>query len=243
MRDHPPDTEKNELKPWQKKNWCIPPEENAAFVCAMEDILEVYQRPYDPTCPLVCLDEGAKQILSEVREPQPMKPGEPARQDNEYKREGTCSLFMLFEPLAGQRQVLVRERRTAKDYAQVIRHLCNEMYPSAAKIVLVQDNLNVHGPHSLYAAFPPAEARRLTERIEWHYTPKHGSWLNMAEIELSALGTQCLAERMGSREHLASQVSAWQAARNKEHVKADWRFTLEQARNKLKKLYPTILSS
>jgi hypothetical protein len=256
MRDNPADAEKNELKPWQKKNWCIPPEQNAAFVCAMEDVLEVYSRPYDPKRPQVCLDEGAKQILSEVREPIGMKPrqsaesaeteaesdkpGQAARVDNEYKREGTCSLFMLFEPLAGKRRVLVRNRRTAQDFAEVVQWLCEAMYPKAERIVLVLDNLNTHGPHSLYERFEPAMARRFSEKIEWHYTPKHGSWLNMAEIELSALSTQCLSERMGSRERLESEVAAWETARNAQAVKADWRFTMEQARNRLKRLYPTI---
>lgn len=243
MRNDSSDAEKNELKPWQKKGWCIPPEQSAAFVCAMEDVLEVYSRPYDPKRPQVCLDEGAKQILSEVREPVPMKPGQPTRADNEYKREGTCALFMLFEPLAGKRHVFVRERRTAKDFAEVVHHLCEHLYPEAELIVLVLDNLNTHGPHSLYERYDPATARRLAEKIEWHFTPKHGSWLNMAEIELSALSTQCLSERMGSRERLENEVVAWEAARNAEAVKADWRFTMEEARNKLKRLYPSILPS
>ena len=243
MRDHSPDNEKNELKPWLKKGWCIPPEQNAAFVCAMEDVLEVYQRAYNPKRPQVCLDEGAKQILSEVRAPIPMKPGQPIRVDNEYKREGTCALFMLFEPLAGKRHVLVRDRRTTQDYAQVVLYLCEQLHPDAEQIILVQDNLNTHGPHSLYAAFAPEKARALMERIEWHFTPKHGSWLNMAEIELSALAGQCLGERMENRNHLESEVAAWQEERNAQSVRADWRFTLEQARNKLKKLYPSILPS
>ena len=243
MRDDSTDAEKNELKPWQKKGWCIPPEQSAAFVCAMEDVLEVYQRPYDPKRPQVCLDEGAKQILSEAREPLAMKPGQPARVDNEYKREGTCALFMLFEPVAGKRHVFVRDRRTAKDFAEMVHHLCEHLYPEAERIVLVLDNLNTHGPHSLYERYEPATARRLAEKIEWHFTPRHGSWLNMAEVELSALSTQCLSERMGSREHLESEVAAWEADRNAEVVKADWRFTMEEARNKLKRLYPSVLPS
>ena len=231
------------MKPWQKKGWCIPPEQNAAFVCAMEDVLEVYSRPYDPARPQVCLDEAAKQILSEVREPLPMQPGQPERVDNEYQREGTCALFMLFEPLSGKRSVLVRDRRTAKDFAEVVRLLCDEMYPEAERIVLVLDNLNTHGAHSLYERYEAATARRLAEKIEWHFTPKHGSWLNMAEIELSALSTQCLAERMGSRGHLEQAVLAWEAARNAASVQVDWRFTMEEARNKLKRLYPSMLTS
>jgi DDE superfamily endonuclease len=249
MRNDPSDAEKNTLKPWQKKGWCIPPEQNAAFVCAMEDVLEVYERPYDTKRPQVCLDEAAKQILSEVRAPIVMEPGslgEPGqveRVDNEYKREGTCALFMLFEPLAGKRKVFVRDRRTARDFAEVVAYLCDEMYPQADRIVLVMDNLNTHGPHSLYERYDPATARRLMEKLEWHYTPKHGSWLNMAEIELSALATQCLSERMGSRARLESEVAAWESDRNGEAVTADWRFTMDEARNRLKRLYPTILPS
>jgi hypothetical protein len=231
------------LKPWQKKGWCIPPQQSAAFVCAMEDVLQVYARAYNPLRPQICLDEAAKQILAEVRAPLPIKPGQVERVDNEYVRQGTCALFMLFEPLAGKRVVQVRERRTAVDFAQVVEHLCETMYPEAEKIVLVLDNLNTHGPHSLYEAFAPARARRLAERIEWHYTPRHGSWLNMAEIELSALSSQCLAERMSSREHLEQEVAAWEAARNAASVKVNWRFTMQEARNKLKRLYPSVLPS
>lgn len=234
--------------------WCIPPDQDAAFVCAMEDVLEVYHRPYDSEFPQVCLDEASKQILSEVREPHPAKPAHlrpdgtlaeatPLRVDNEYKREGTCSLFMLFEPLAGKRKVLVREQRTCLDYAQVILYLCDEMYPDAKKIILVQDNLNTHGAHSLYKAFPPSEARRLAERIEWHHTPKHGSWLNMAETELSVLAGQCVDERMGSQEEISCQVAAWEVSRNESCCRVDWRFTTADARIKLKRLYPVIQTS
>ena len=179
--------------------WCIPPLEDARFVAAMEDVLEVYARPYDPDFPVVCLDEAAKQLLGEKRPPrssacaQEGRAGQLERYDNEYVRNGTCALFMVFEPLAARRYVEVSERRTSLDYARVVKRICDELYPEAKKIILVQDNLNTHGPHSLYKAFPPAEARRLCERIEWHYTPKHGSWLNMAEFELSVLARQCLA--------------------------------------------------
>lgn len=159
------------LKPWLKKMWCIPSREDARFVSAMEDVLEVYERPYDPKRPVVCLDEAAKQIVGQMREPLPMQPGRVERYDNEYERHGTCALFMLFEPLVSWREALVRERRTQLDYAQVMRHLCDEKYPSADKIVLVQDNLNTHGVWSLYQAFEPREAQRLAQRIEWHYTP------------------------------------------------------------------------
>jgi hypothetical protein len=223
--------------------WCIPPREDAAFVCQMEDVLEVYERPYDPACPQVCLDEAAKQILGEVREPLPLESGRPQRYDNEYERHGTCALFMLFEPLAGVRQVIVRERRTKVDYAHVIRYLCDEMYAEAKQIVLVQDNLNTHGPHSLYEAFPPEEARRLACKIEWHSTPKHGSWLNMAEIELSVLARQCLGERMEDQQNLEQQVVVWQEKRNRAAVKVDWHFSVSDARCKLKRLYPKILHS
>jgi len=212
-------------------------------VCAMEDVLDVYARPYDAACPLVCFDEAAKQILGETREPLPMGPGRVARADSEYARHGTAALFMAFEPLVGARSVFVRERRTALDFAQVVRHLVEEAYPEAAKVVLVLDNLNTHGAHSLYEAFDPATARRLAEKIEWHFTPRHGSWLNMAEIELSVLARQCLGERMGSRERLASEVAAWQGHRNAAKSRVDWQFTTADARVKLKRLYPKLLTS
>jgi hypothetical protein len=221
--------------------WCIPPKEDARFIAAMEDVLEVYERPYNPQRPVVCLDEAAKQILGEVREPLVMKPGQPVRQDSEYERRGTCALFMLFEPLVSWREVLVRERRTGLDYAAVIRHLCDEVHPEAERIVLVQDNLNTHGVWSLYQAFEPHEAQRLAQRIEWHYTPKHGSWLNMAEIELSVLARQCLQERMESRENMEQQVQSWQKQRNTAKGKVEWRFGVQDARCKLKHLYPKIL--
>lgn len=229
--------------------WCIPPQEDARFVCAMEDVLEVYERPYDPKRPLVCVDEGAKQILGETRDPLPMKPASDSASgsasvlhyDNEYERHGTCALFMLSQPLVGQRAVMVRERRTAVDYAHVIRYLCDEVHPDAEKILLVQDNLNTHGPWSLYEAFEAPEAQRLNARIEWHYTPKHGSWLNMAEIELGVMARQCLQERMHSRRNLEQHILAWQERRNAAKVKINWRFSVQDARCKLKRLYPVIL--
>lgn len=223
--------------------WCIPPREDARFVSAMEDVLEVYERPYDEQRPVVCLDEAAKQILSETRETLPMRPGQKERFDNEYERRGTCALFMLFEPLASWREVLVRGRRTQLDYAAVIRYLCDEKYPTVEKIVLVQDNLNTHGAWSLYQAFEPYEAQRLAQRIEWHYTPKHGSWLNMAEIELSVLARQCLQERMLSQENIERQIEAWQDRRNAQKGKVEWRFGVQNARCKLKRLYPKLLHS
>lgn len=227
--------------------WCIPPTEDARFVAQMEDVLAVYERPYDEQRPVVCLDEAAKQILGEARAPLAMepaakgKPGQPVRYDNEYERRGTCALFMLFEPLVSWREVLVRERRTGLDYAAVIRYLCDEKYPEAEKIILVQDNLNTHGIWSLYQAFEPHEAQRLAQRIEWHYTPRHGSWLNMAEIELSVLARQCLGERMESQENVDKQVTAWHKQRNAAKIRGEWRFGVQDARCKLKRLYPKIL--
>ena len=207
----------------------------------MEDVLEVYCRPYDSCRPQVNLDEAAKQLLAEVRAPLPMRPGSPERVDNEYTREGTAALFMVCEPLAGRRHVFVRERRTRLDFAAVIKTLCDELYPRAEKIVLVMDQLNTHGVASLYEAYPPQEALRLVKRLEIHHTPKHGSWLNMAEIELSVLARQCLAERLENQEKLARAVAAWQQTRNADAVRIDWRFTTADARIKLKHLYPTVL--
>jgi transposase len=218
----------------------IPPQANAEFVCAMEDVLEVYTRPYDPRRPQVCLDETSKQLVAETREPMPAAPGQPERVDYEYERKGTANLFMVFEPLAGQRWVKVTERRTAVDFAHVIQELVDEQYPQAEKIVLVMDNLNTHKPASLYEAFAPAEARRLIERLEIHHTPKHGSWLNMAETELSILATQCLDRRIPSPITLTQEVAAWERQRNTAKCRVDWRFTTEDARIKLKRLYPSI---
>ena len=216
--------------------WCIPPHHDARFVCALEDVLEVYARPYDPARPLVCLDEAAKQLLGEKREPLPATLDHPLRYDNQYIRNGTCAIFMLFQPLAAQRHLQVREQRTALDYAQVVRWMCDELHPAAQKIILVQDNLNTHGPHSLYEAFAPQEARRLSERIEWHFTPKHASWLNMAELELSVLARQCLQERMQSKSNLECHIQAWQKHRNKTASRVNWHFTTQDARIKLRKL-------
>jgi hypothetical protein len=218
----------------------IPPRENADFVAAMEDVLEVYQRPYDLLRPQVCLDETSKQLTKEVRNPVPAAPGRPARVDSEYERNGTANLFMMFEPLRGWRHVEVTERRTKIDFAHVIRDLVDVHYPDAQTIVLVMDNLNTHKPASLYEAFPPTEARRLIEKLEIHYTPKHGSWLDMAETELSALSQQCLDRRIPDRETLTREVAAWEAPRNMAESKVTWRFTTEDARTKLKTLYPSI---
>jgi uncharacterized small protein (DUF1192 family) len=206
----------------------------------MEDILEVYQRPYDPQRPLVCLDETSKQLIAETRVPIAAKPGRPGRHDYEYRRNGTANLFMMFAPLEGWRHVKVTDRHTAVDYAQVLKELSDTHFPGSAKIVLVQDNLNTHKPASLYEAFPPAEARRLVERFEWHYTPKHGSWLDMAESELSVLSSQCLDRRISDQRVLKDEVEAWEADRNSKHAKANWQFTTADARVKLRRLYPAL---
>ena len=216
----------------------IPPEASAAFVANMEDVLEVYQRPHDPKRPLVCLDETSKQLIIETRTPIAAKPGQPARHDYEYERNGVANLFMMFAPLEGWRHVKVTDRRTAVDYAHALKDLSDTYLPDADKIVLVQDNLNTHTAASLYEAFPPAEARRLVERFEWHYTPKHGSWLDMAESELAVLSTQCLDRRIPNKPELIAEVAAWEQHRNKHHAKADWQFTTNDARVKLKRLYP-----
>ena len=206
----------------------------------MEDVLEVYTRPHDPAQPLVCLDETSKQLVAETRAPIPMRPGQPARHDYEYKRNGTANAFMLFAPLEGWWHVKITDRRTAVDYARVLKDLSDVHFPNARKMTLVQDNLNTHAPASLYEAFEPAEARRLIERFEWHDTPKHGSWLNLAESELAVLSSQCLDRRIESREMLDSEATAWGNNRNTHHARADWRFTTADARIKLKSLYPAI---
>jgi hypothetical protein len=206
----------------------------------MEDVLEVYHRPYDETRPQVCLDEASRQLIGEVVQPIPAQPGQPERFDYEYVRNGTANLFMVFEPLLGWRAVHVTERRTAKDFAEVLRWLVEEVHADAERVVLVMDNLNTHKPASLYEAFPPDQARRIAERIEWHYTPKHGSWLNMAEIELSVLQRQALTDRIESREQLARTTGAWEEDRNERGVEAKWRFTTADARIKLHKLYPSL---
>lgn len=218
----------------------IPPEHNGEYVARLEDVLDVYQRPCDQTAPVVCMDEMPVQLLKETRVPIPAQPGRPRRVDYEYERNGTANIFMFVEPLAGWRQTLVTERRTAVDWAVAVRDLVDNRYADARVIVLVMDNLNTHTLGSLYEAFPPAEARRIAKRLEIHYTPKHGSWLNMAENELSALSRQCLARRIGAIEDLRSEVQAWEATRNTEQIQLRWRFTIDQARIKLRNVYPVI---
>lgn len=218
----------------------IPPEQNAEFVCQMEQVLDVYQRRYHDDFPVVCLDEAMKQLVKETIEPVAAKPGQPKRVDYKYERNGTANLFMLCEPIVGWRQVKVTEQRTAIDYAHVLKDLVDLHYPDALLVTVVQDNLNTHSPASLYKAFAPQEARRILQRLEFCYTPKHGSWLNMAEIELSILARQCLDQRIAEFATLEAEVAAWVKARNQEQSWIDWRFTTEDARVKLKRLYPSI---
>jgi len=206
----------------------------------MEDVLEVYKRPYDATRPVVCLDETSKQLIGEVQTAVPAAPGQVAHYDYEYVRKGVANVFMIFEPLAGQREAEVTDRRTKKDWAMCVRRIADEMYPEAEKIVLVEDNLNTHSPASLYETFPPAEAKRIADRFEFHYTPKHGSWLDMAEIELGILNRQCLNRRIDNVEDMRREATAWKTDRNAARVKANWQFTTEDARIKLRKLYPSI---
>ena len=205
----------------------------------MEDVLDVYHRPYDPQRPVVCMDECSKQLIGEVREPLPPKPGQVAKYDSEYERKGTANVFMAVEPLAGQRTTQVTERRTRVDWARFVQMLLMTVYPLAEKIVLVMDNLNTHGIASLYEAFRPGVARALAARLEIHYTPKHGSWLNMAETELSILSRQCLDRRLDDRNLMAREVAVWEATRNAAGVGIDWQFKTTDARIKLKRLYPS----
>jgi DDE superfamily endonuclease len=208
------------------------------FVWRMEDVLELYAEAYDPARPVVCFDEASKELHGQVAEPVPAEPGRAAREDYEYTREGTANLFIAVEPLAGRREVTVTQRRTAADFAEQMRRLCEEWYPEATTIRVVLDNLNTHSPASLFAAFPPDEAWRLLRRLEFHYTPKHASWLNMAEMELSVLARQCLNRRIESREALAHEVAAWEAERNRLRVAIEWCFRVADARRKLAHLYP-----
>ena len=234
----------NSALPWLKECWCIPPQGSAEFVCAMEDVLEdvleVYQRQYADNEVLVCLDETSKQQVKETRLPRPARPGAAGSYDYEYERNGVSNLFMLFAPLEGWRRVEVTDRRTKADWARVVKQLVDEDYPHKDRIVLVMDNLNTHHPSSLYEEFEPAEARRIAERLEVHYTPKHGSWLDMAEIEIGVMARQCLDRRIPDQSVLRREVGAWQYQRNQDAIRVDWRFTTEDARIKLKSLYPSI---
>jgi transposase len=220
--------------------WCIPPKYDAEFVCAMENVLAVYKRPYDPDHPVVCLDENSKQLVGEIAPPIPAAPGRVECRDYEYVRNGTANLFMLVEPLRGWRNVNVTSRRTKLDFAGQMKELVDVHYPQAKKITLVMDNLNTHRMSCLYEAFAPEEARRIIEKIEVVHTPKHGSWLNMAECELSVLEKQCLGERLGDETTLRQHVTIWNTDRNNRSKKIDWQFGTANARIKLRRLYPQI---
>ena len=234
-------SKKNEYKPHLKKCWCIPPSQSSAFVAAMEDVLEVYSRPYDESRPVVCMDEKPVQLLAEAREGITSNSTGIRYQDNEYVRNGTCSIFLFTEPLAGWRYTEAKEQRTMIDWAESIKWLLDEQYPDVEQVVLVCDNLNTHKIASLYEAFPPEEALRLAKRLEIHHSPKHGSWLNIAEIELSALGNQCLSKRRISNvKELNEELSAWNTERNTTQRGVNWQFTTADARIKLKHIYPIL---
>jgi hypothetical protein len=231
---------KNDIKPWIVKTWCVPPEADAEYVWRMEDVLQTYLLAYDPRYPVVCFDEACKQLFGEVRPAQPARPGRPARIDYEYERKGVCHQLLMCEPLRGWRHVKVTARRTRRDYAECVRDLVDSHYPQAQQIRVVQDNLNTHDGASLYEAFAPAEARRILNKIEFHYTPKHGSWLNMAETEISIMNSQCLDRRLDNQPLIAAEGAAWEKKRNLAKARIHWTFTLAAARRKLRKLYPSI---
>lgn len=221
------------------KTWCIPPKADAEFVFRMEDVLRVYQLPYDERYPVVCMDEASKQLIGESRVPLPVRPGQPKCADYEYVRNGVCNQFVCCEPLRGWRSVTVTARRTKLDWAACVRELLEVHYPRARQVRLVLDNLNTHTGASLYERYPPEVARRLLDRLEFHYTPKHASWLNMAEIEISVLNRQCLRRRIADESEFRREVAAWEDRRNAAAVKIHWSFTIAVARSKLKRLYPT----
>jgi len=218
----------------------IPPECNSEFVANMEKVLDVYKRPYDEDNPVVCMDESPKQLISEARPSSPMKPGQESRRDYEYIRHGMVNIFMANEPLKGNRMVEVTKYKTKKDWAKFVKRIADELYPSAKRITLVMDNFKTHVASALYETFEPAEAKRIWDRFEFIYTPKHGSWLNMAEIELNVLNSQCLNRRIDNMEEIIRQTSAWQRDRNNRDAKINWQFTTKDSRIKLKRLYPSI---
>jgi hypothetical protein len=228
------------LRPHLSKYWKIPPEADAAFAAAMEDVLTVYHMPHDPKVPLICMDESSKQLIGEVHPPIGMAPGHGQINDHEYVRNAVVSLFVEVEPLNGRRHVEVTAQRTRQDFAHFIKAMLDERHPEADKVRLVMDNLNTHNVASFYETCPPAEARRLAEKLEIHYTPKHGSWLNIAEIELSALNGQCLNRRIATAEQMRREIAAWEKARNNRGAPVNWRFTTEDARIKLRHIYPKI---
>jgi hypothetical protein len=217
----------------------IPPEADAEFVYRMEDVLDLYHEPYDPRYPLICFDETSKQLVAETRAPIPPSPGQAARHDYEYQRQGVRNLFMFFEPLRGWRHIEVTQRRTKLDWANCMKQLVDELYPDAVRIRVIQDNLNTHNPAALYEAFEPQEAKRLLDRLEFHYTPKHGSWLNMAEIAFSVLSRQCLDQHIPDETVLMRECAAWEEARNATKTRVNWHFTTQNARIKLERLYPS----
>ena len=230
----------NKLKPWQEKQWCIGRTGDGKYAYHMEDVLDVYTRPYDPKRPQICLDEGSLQFTKELIPALEMKPGRVKKFDYQYERDGYCSIFLACEPLTGRRAIHVTERRTKVDFAHFLKYVVDEMCPNAEKVVVVMDNLNTHTPGSLYEVFPAEEAMRIWKKLEIHYTPVHGSWLNMAEIELSVLGRHVFRERLGDIESVQQRVEVWQEKRNTQQVKINWRFTAKDARIKLKRLYPVI---
>jgi hypothetical protein len=229
--------QKNTLNPWLKEQWCIP-EPSAEFVARMEDLLDLYEEPDDPKRPRVCLDERPCQLLADSRAPLPLAPGFPTRCDDEYTRHGTCNLFIMFEPFQGWRHLTVTAQRTTREFAQCMAELVNVHFPKAERIRVVLDKLRTHTPGALYEVFPPAEARRILRKLELHPTPVHGSWLNMAEIDLAVLARQCLSRRIPDATSMAREVAAWEARRNRHQATIDWRFTTRDARIKLKRLYP-----
>lgn len=230
------------MRPWKVKGWIIPPLHNSDFVAHMERVLDVYKKPYHESHPVVCMDESPKQLIKDTRSAIETKPGQEAKQDFEYERCGVANIFLVSEPLTGKRYVEVTERKTKTDWAKFIKRIADEWYREAPKITLVMDNLNTHKPGSLYEVFEPEEAKRIWDRFEFVYTPKHGSWLNMAEIELNVLMGQCLSRRIDNMETIKKEVIAWQAHRNNKEATIKWQFTNDKARVKLIKLYPSINS-
>ena len=219
-----------------------PPKANADFVYRMEDVLDLYTKSYDPKRPVICLDEANRQLISEVRTPIPIQPGQPAKYDYQYHREGVCNLFLFFEPLTSWREVKVRTYRTKKDWVQCIQEVLKERFGEVEVVRLVQDNLNTHNPSAFYEVLDPTEAKQILDRLEFHFTPKHASWLNMAEVELSVLSSQCLKKRIPTMQHMQQEVTAWASYRNKQCKTVDWHFTTADARIKLKRLYPSYSS-
>ena len=234
------DFKKNELKPWLKKEWKIPRGSKEDFVWRMEAVLDIYKRAYNPLNPVVCFDESSKQQIQDLVDGLPVRPGDVAKFDSEYQRNGVSNLFMIFEPLQGKRRVIITDRRTKVDWAECMKFIVDELYPDALKITVVMDNLNTHTIASLYETFKPKEARRLAQRLEIHHTPKHGSWLNMAEIELSVLKGQCLNRRIAQMSTMQAEIAAWENNRNSKTKKIKWQFTTADARIKLRRLYPKL---